>query len=168
MKPQPTQTLIIAIAATMRLPTTKLHRTKRGVGSGIIGLSLSLAMRANLSGRRVRNAKLFANCSSRIANPFDCARQLVFGHAKMPRPVFNVVGVLDNNFAPVRSDYLADHFFTNVPIVRKQTRGCFVPPDEKYVKSHTGGDCGIVRGNYPKSSMSRKTLIGHEIINHLR
>jgi hypothetical protein len=29
---------------------------------------------------------LLPNCSGRIANPFDCAHQLIFGHAKMPRP----------------------------------------------------------------------------------
>jgi hypothetical protein len=29
---------------------------------------------------------LLPNCSGGIANPFDCAHQLIFGHAKMPRP----------------------------------------------------------------------------------
>jgi hypothetical protein len=55
-------------------------------------------------------AKLFANCGSRVADPFDCARQLIFGNAKMPGPIFNMVLMLDNDFAAVRTSF-TDHLF---------------------------------------------------------
>jgi hypothetical protein len=34
----------------------------------------------------------------------------------MPRPIFNVVLMLNNDFAAVRSDCLADHVFTSLAI----------------------------------------------------
>jgi hypothetical protein len=64
----------------------------------------------SLSSGRPWDAKLFPNCGGRVANPFDCARQLIFGDAKMPGPIFNMVLVLDNDFAPVRT-YFTDHLF---------------------------------------------------------
>jgi hypothetical protein len=57
----------------------------------------------SLSSGLPRGAKLFANRGGRVANPFDCARQLNFGNAKMPGPIFNMVLMLDNDFAAVRS-----------------------------------------------------------------
>jgi hypothetical protein len=54
---------------------------------------------------------LFPNRGGRVANRFDCASQLIFGHAKMPRPIFNVILTLDNDFTSVRTDF-TDHFCT--------------------------------------------------------
>jgi len=58
---------------------------------------------------------LFANRSGRVANRFDCARQLIFGHVKMPRPIFNMILTLDNDFAAVRGDF-TDHLFVGLAI----------------------------------------------------
>jgi hypothetical protein len=83
----------------------------------------------SLSSERPWGAKLFANRSGRVANAFDCAGQLIFGHAKMPRPKFNVILMLDNDFAAVRTDF-TDHFFAGLAIsIRKQGRVGFVPLD---------------------------------------
>jgi hypothetical protein len=60
--------------------------------------------------RSACGAKLFANRSNRVANAFDCARQFVFGHAKMPRPIFHMILTLNNDFAAVRTDF-TDHCF---------------------------------------------------------
>ena len=60
--------------------------------------------------------KLFANRGGRVTNPLDRARQLVLSHAKMPRPIFNVILMLDNDFAAVRGDCLSDHVFTNLAV----------------------------------------------------
>ena len=60
---------------------------------------------------------MFANRSGRVADLFDCPRQLVFGNAKMPRPIFNVILVLDNDLAAVRTDF-TDHFFA-APLFQK-------------------------------------------------
>jgi len=46
-KIQPIQTLKTITAATIRTPTTKLQLKKRGDGSGMVGLSLVLAMHGN-------------------------------------------------------------------------------------------------------------------------
>ena len=74
-------------------------------------------------------AKLFANRGGRVANPFDCARQLIFGNAKMPGPIFNMVLMLDNDFAAVRSCF-TDHLFgARVHAQNKQGRVGFVPLD---------------------------------------
>jgi hypothetical protein len=73
---------------------------------------------------------LFANCGGRVANPFDCARQLIFGNAKMPGPIFNMVLMLDNDFAAVRSCF-TDHLFGAPGYAEsKQGRVGFVPLDE--------------------------------------
>ena len=58
---------------------------------------------------------MFANRSGRVANRFDCARQLIFGHVKMPRPIFNMILTLDNDFAAVRGDF-TDHLFVGLAI----------------------------------------------------
>jgi hypothetical protein len=63
-----------------------------------------------LSSGRPRRAKFFANRSGRVADPFDCARQFVFSNAKMPRPIFNVILMLDDDFAAVRTDCFTGHF----------------------------------------------------------
>jgi hypothetical protein len=81
----------------------------------------------NLSSGRPWSAKLLPNCGGRVANPFDCARQLIFGNAKMPGPIFNVVLVLDNDFAAVRSCF-TDHLFGAPGYTEsKQGRVGFVP-----------------------------------------
>jgi hypothetical protein len=72
------------------------------------GGGLAQRLQAPSSGGRLHGTKFFPNRSGRIANPFDCARQLVFGHTKMPRPIFNMILMLDNDFAAVRSDCLTD------------------------------------------------------------
>jgi hypothetical protein len=67
-------------------------------------------LRANpSSSSRFQGTKLFPNRSGRVANSFDCARQLILGHTKVPRPIFNMVLTLDNDFAAVRTDFI-DHF----------------------------------------------------------
>jgi hypothetical protein len=63
-----------------------------------------------LRSERLRRAKLFANRSGRVANPFDCADQLVFSNSKMPRPISNLILMLDEDFATVRNDCFTDHF----------------------------------------------------------
>jgi hypothetical protein len=70
---------------------------------------------------------LFPNCGGRVANPFDCARQLIFGNAKMPAPIFNLVLMLDNDFAAVRICF-TDHLFC-APSYPQSKRGGvgFVP-----------------------------------------
>jgi hypothetical protein len=73
-----------------------------------------------LSSGRLRRVELFPNRSGGIANRFDCARQLIFGHAKMPRPIFHMVLTLNNDFASVRSDFCADHLFAG-PVFSKET-----------------------------------------------
>ena len=45
---------------------------------------------------------------------------VTFGHAKMPRPIFNMILPLDNDFTAVRSDF-TDHF-SGLPV-----REGFVP-----------------------------------------
>jgi hypothetical protein len=81
------------------------------------------------SGRSYGANKLFPNCGGRVANPFDCARQLIFGNAKMPGPIFNMVLTLDNDFAAVRSCF-TDHLFCAPGYAEsKQGRVGFVPLD---------------------------------------
>jgi hypothetical protein len=80
-----------------------------------------------LSSGRPWGAKLFAHRGGRVANPFDCARQLIFGNAKMPGPIFNMVLMLDNDFAAVRSCF-TDHLFCAPGYAEsKQGRVGFVP-----------------------------------------
>jgi hypothetical protein len=79
---------------------TEVHFSKRG----------AIMQPQSLSSRRPCCAKLFANGGGRVANPFDCARQLIFANAKMPGPIFNMVLMLDNDFAAVRSCF-TDHLF---------------------------------------------------------
>jgi hypothetical protein len=81
----------------------------------------------NLRGRGPRGAKLFANRSGRVANPFDCASQLVFGYAKMQRPIFNMILMRDNDFAAVGSDYSTDHVLRAYLFQERADLG-FVPP----------------------------------------
>jgi hypothetical protein len=81
------------------------------------------------NGRSYGANKLFPNCGGRVANPFDCARQLIFGNAKMPGPIFNIVLMLDNDFAAVRSCF-TDHLFCAPGYAEsKQGRVGFVPLD---------------------------------------
>jgi hypothetical protein len=81
------------------------------------------------NGRSYGANKLFPNCGGRVANPFDCARQLIFGNAKMPGPIFNMVLMLDNDFAAVRSCF-TDHLFCAPGYAEsKQGRVGFVPLD---------------------------------------
>jgi len=76
----------------------------------------------------LRDTKLFPNRGGRVANRFDCASQLIFGHAKMPRPIFNVILTLDNDLASVRTDF-TDHFCGPRYSGRKQCSVGFVPLD---------------------------------------
>jgi hypothetical protein len=92
----------------------------------------------SLSSGRPRGTKLFPNRSGRVAYPLDCARQLVLGHAEMPRPIFNVIILLDNDFAAVRDDCVTDHGFYGLAISENGlAAGSFRL--REYVKSHTGG-----------------------------
>jgi hypothetical protein len=81
---------------------------------------------AKLGSGRPWGAKLFTNRSGRVAYPLDCAPQLVFGHAEMPRPIFNVIILLDNDFAAVGTDF-TDHCFVARHSDRQQGRVAFVP-----------------------------------------
>jgi hypothetical protein len=58
---------------------------------------------------------LFTNGSGRIANPFDCPSQFISGHAKMPRPKFNVVLMLNNDFAAIGMRF-TDHVVASLAI----------------------------------------------------
>jgi hypothetical protein len=81
----------------------------------------------SLGSGRPWGAELFPNRGGRVANPFDCARQLIFGNAKMPGPIFNMVLMLDNDFAAVGSCF-TDHLFGAPGYAEsKQGRVGFVP-----------------------------------------
>jgi hypothetical protein len=96
---------------------TEVHFSERG----------AIMQPQSLSSGRRWGAKLFANSGGRVANPFDCARQLIFGNAKMPGPIFNMVLMLDNDFAAVRTCF-TDHLFGAPGYAEsKQGRVGFVP-----------------------------------------
>src|ERR1700732_4819649 len=76
---------------------------------------LTTAIASSLrSARRVEahGATLFANRGRRVANPFDRPRQLIFAHTKMPRPILNMIPMLKDDFAAIRSDCCTDHLVT--------------------------------------------------------
>jgi hypothetical protein len=102
----------------------------------------------SLSSGRPRGTKLFPNRSGRVAYPLDCARQLVLGHAEMPRPIFNVIILLDNDFAAVRDDCVTDHGFYEPSYFRKRTRGRFVPPEGIRQITHWRRSAALMRGNF--------------------
>jgi len=62
-----------------------------------------------LSSGRPQRVELFANRSGGVADLFDCVHQLILGYAEMPRPIFNVVVMLNSDFVAVESDCLTDH-----------------------------------------------------------
>jgi hypothetical protein len=109
------------------------HTSSTRVGS-VRELSARLAVACRRPGAAIRrlqlrnvcSAKLFANRSGRVANPFDCADQLIFCHAKMPCPIFYMVLMLDDDFAAVRSDG-TDHFFAGPVLFEKHGGVGFVP-----------------------------------------
>ena len=78
---------------------------------------------------------MFANCGGRVADPFDCAGQLVFAHAEMPRPIFNVILMLDNDFAAIRSNCLTDDVFRNLAIPENGLAAGSFRPREFVIRS---------------------------------
>ena len=99
---------------------TEVHFSERG----------AIMKPQSLGSGRPWGAELFPNRGGRVANPFDCARQLIFGNAKMPGPIFNMVLMVDNDFAAVRSCF-TDHLFGAPGYAEsKQGRVGFVPLDE--------------------------------------
>jgi hypothetical protein len=67
---------------------------------------------AKLSSGRSYGAKLFPNCGGRVANPFDCARQLIFGNAKMPADhVLKLINIIGSCVATARNPRSRGFFF---------------------------------------------------------
>jgi hypothetical protein len=90
---------------------------------------------------------LFTNRSGRVAYTLDCARQLVFGHAKMPRPIFNVVLMLNNDFAAVRSECLTDHLSSLAISKNGLAAGSFRLREIRQI-THGRRLVALVRGNF--------------------
>src|SRR6202008_2779391 len=95
--------------ASMRCET-EVHFSERG----------AIMKPQSLGSGRPWGAELFPNRGGRVANPFDCARQLIFGNAKMPAPIFNMVLMLDNDFAAVNICLLIIFF---APLAIHKTNG---------------------------------------------